>query len=58
MEQKSETSLQKSARRKRMLLAGALGALAGVACQLLPEPYQLPCMLVVKLGSLLAGGAP
>ena len=41
-----------------MLLAGALGALAGVACQLLPEPYQLPCMLAVKLGSLLAGGAP
>jgi hypothetical protein len=40
-----------------MALAATLGVAVGVVCQLLPDPWRLPCAIAAKLIAVLLGGS-
>lgn len=42
---------------KRLLASGTLGVMVGLACQMAPPHWRVPCALAVKLIALLFGGA-
>lgn len=47
----------KRSRVKRMAASGTLGLLVGLACQLAPLHWRMPCAILVKLIALFLGGA-
>jgi hypothetical protein len=46
---------RRRARRRRRLLSAAVGALVGLACVFVPEPYAVPCHIAAKVVGLLLG---
>lgn len=48
----------KPASKRRFVLSAAAGVALGIVCRMLPEPWQMPCTLAVKLAAVMFGGAP
>jgi hypothetical protein len=51
----SKSSSSRTKRVKRLLFSALLGVAVGLLCQSLPEPWQIPCRVSVKLFSLFFG---
>lgn len=50
-----KTDRPKRASRKRLALSAGAGVALGIICRLLPEPWQIPCTVAVKIAAAIFG---
>lgn len=44
-----------ASKRRRIVLSAGAGIALGIACRFVPEPWQIPCTVAVKIVALLMG---
>lgn len=50
-----EQKQSKPPSKRRLVFAAAAGIALGVVCRFVPEPWQIPCTVAVKIVALLMG---
>lgn len=46
---------KKPVSKRRLVLSAGAGVALGILCRLMPEPWQIPCTLAVKLAAAFFG---